>query len=245
MSLPWSAGRGAVRRLGHHGLRVVVLVEGEQHRLRAGDRAEHRHHEVGEAVSVAVQGGDHKRRVRRAADQARVGRVDQDRAVGHLGMPLGGRVHLLLQHSLVDRADRPLRPAVHAPVDARGRAEAVLSHGSADVPRDPLGAEGDLVAVLLLAALLGAVGVANRHAHHGDRVVNSRHGVTPGMRRPVRMITLPSMASRRSRLGLPTSSLPSGVIVAALSPKRASRMARAALATTSLLVRRRFSRERS
>ena len=39
------------------------------------------------------------------------------------------------------------------------------------------------------------------------------------------MITLPSIASRRMRLGLPTSSLPSGVIVAALMPKPASRIA--------------------
>src|SRR5918997_1848270 len=35
------------------------------------------------------------------------------------------------------------------------------------------------------------------------------------MRRPVLMITFPSSCSRRSRFGLPTSSLPSGVIVAA------------------------------
>ena len=44
-------------------------------------------------------------------------------------------------------------------------------------------------------------------------------GVTPGMRRPVRTITLPSIPSRISRFGLPTSSAPSGVIVAALIPR--------------------------
>ena len=44
-------------------------------------------------------------------------------------------------------------------------------------------------------------------------------GVTPGMRRPVRTMTLPPIASRRMRLGLPTSSAPSGVIVAALRPE--------------------------
>ena len=48
------------------------------------------------------------------------------------------------------------------------------------------------------------------------------------------MITLPSIASRRIRFGLPTSSAPSGVIVAALIPKPASRIARAAASTTSL-----------
>ena len=65
------------------------------------------------------------------------------------------------------------------------------------------------------------------------------------MRRPVRMITLPSIASRSRRLGLPTSSAPSGVIVAALSPKRAAAIACAAADTTSLEVLRRFSSERS
>ena len=65
------------------------------------------------------------------------------------------------------------------------------------------------------------------------------------MRRPVRMITLPSIASRSRRFGLPTSSAPSGVTVAALIAKRASRMASAAAVTTSLVVSRRFSSERS
>src|SRR3954465_3117108 len=65
------------------------------------------------------------------------------------------------------------------------------------------------------------------------------------MRRPVRTITLPSTPSRRIRFGEPTSSLPSGVIVAALSPNPASRIARAASWTISLPVERRFSSERS
>ena len=70
-------------------------------------------------------------------------------------------------------------------------------------------------------------------------------GVTPGIRRPVRMMTLPSISSRRIRFGLPTSSAPSGVIVAAFSPNRDSRIAFAASMTTSFLVVRRFSSERS
>ena len=56
-----------------------------------------------------------------------------------------------------------------------GGAEAVLGHRAADAARDALGAVGDLVAVLGLAPLLGAVGVADRHAHHRDRVVHARH----------------------------------------------------------------------
>ena len=47
------------------------------------------------------------------------------------------------------------------------------------------------------------------------------------------------------RLGEPTSSAPSGVIVAALSPKPDARMAFAAAWTTSFRVVRRFSRLRS
>ena len=65
------------------------------------------------------------------------------------------------------------------------------------------------------------------------------------MRLPVRMITLPSIASRSRRFGLPTSSAPSGVTVAALMPKRASRIASAARATTSFEVLRRLSSDRS
>ena len=61
-------------------------------------------------------------------------------------------------------------------------------------------------------------------------------GVTPGMRRPVRMMTLPSTSSRRMRLGEPTSSSPSGVIVAALIPKPQARIACAASLTTAFAV---------
>ena len=61
----------------------------------------------------------------------------------------------------------------------------------------------------------------------------------------MRTITFPSTSSRRMRFGEPTSSLPSGVIVAALSPRPASRIALAASVTTSLEVARRCSSERS
>src|SRR3954468_16460928 len=45
------------------------------------------------------------------------------------------------------------------------------------------------------------------------------NGCTPGMRRPVRVMTLPSISSRRIRLGEPTSSRPSGAVAAA-APRR-------------------------
>ena len=51
-------------------------------------------------------------------------------------------------------------------------------------------------------------------------------GVTPGMRRPVRMITLPSIASRRMRFGRADVVAPSGVTVAALMPEARRRASR-------------------
>ncbi len=65
------------------------------------------------------------------------------------------------------------------------------------------------------------------------------------MRRPVRTITLPPTRSRISRFGLPTSSAPSGVIVAALIPNPVSAIRAAASSQTRFSVARRFSRERS
>ena len=44
-------------------------------------------------------------------------------------------------------------------------------------------------------------------------------GATPGIRRPVRTMTEPPTPSRRMRLGLPTSPVVSGVMVAAFEPE--------------------------
>ncbi len=159
-----------------------------------------------------------------AGDQPRVGRVDEHRLVVDVLVALGRRVHLLLEHPLVDGRDRPLRAAVDLALHRLGRAEGVLGHGAARRAGDPLGAEGDLVgrALVALAPLLGAVGVLDGHAHDRRSGCGRRRSAsTPGIRRPVRTMTLPSTSSRRMRLGEPTSSLPSGVIVAALSPKPA------------------------
>ena len=104
-----------------------------------------------------------------------IGGVDQDRLIGHVGMARGRGVHLLLEHALVDRGHRPLRPAVHACAHRLGGAEGELGHRAAGRARDPLGAQRDLVgaAGLALAPLLGAVGVLDRHAHDRDRVVHA------------------------------------------------------------------------
>ena len=70
-------------------------------------------------------------------------------------------------------------------------------------------------------------------------------GRTPDSRRPLRMMTLPPIASRSRALGLPTSSAPSGVMVAAFRPKPWRTTASAASNTAWFRVRRRFSSDRS
>ena len=171
-SLPSSDGRGPVRGLGHERVRHVVVAERDEQRLRACDRAEERQHEVGEDVAVAVQRrDDHRRAARR--DEQRERRVDQLRLVRHVGMARRGRVHLLLQHPLVDRADGVLRAAEDLRARALGLPERELRDRVADAPLDALGAERDLVVALALAPLLRAVGVADRHAHDRDRRVHA------------------------------------------------------------------------
>ena len=88
-------------------------------------------------------------------------------------MALGRRVHLLLEHALVGRADRVLRPAEDLRARALGLPERELGDRAADAPLDPLGAERDLVLALALAPLLRAVGVADGHAHDRDRRVHA------------------------------------------------------------------------
>ena len=86
-----------MRGLGHERARRVVLVEGDEQRLGAGDRAEEREDEVGEDVAVPVQRRDDER-LAGGPDQEGERRVDQLRLVRDLGVPLGGGVHLLLEH---------------------------------------------------------------------------------------------------------------------------------------------------
>ena len=68
--------------------------------------------------------------------QERERRVDQLGLVGDVGMPLGGRVHLLLEHPLVDGADRVLRPAEDLRPRPLGVAEGELGDRAADAPLD-------------------------------------------------------------------------------------------------------------
>ena len=62
-------------------------------------------------------------------------------------------------------------------------------------------------------------------------------GATPGMRRPVRMITVPPTCFAQDAIGRANVVLPSGVIVAAFRPSPASHIARRPRCTTALLVR--------
>ena len=137
--LPWRRRRGAVGRLGHGHGRPQVVVEGQQHRLGAGDRAEQGQHQVGQAVAVAVEGRDHQRLVVGFGQQAGVGGIDQHRPVRDVGVTCRRRVHLLLEHPLIDRRHRPLGTAEHAGPEAVGRLERVLGHRPAHRPVDPLG----------------------------------------------------------------------------------------------------------
>ena len=151
---------------------------------------------------------------------------------GHLGVPLGRRVHLLLQHSLVDRADGVLRAAEDLGAGSLRGLEGELGDAAADPPLDSLRAKGRLVVPLALAPLLRAVGVADRHPDDEIGACAPPSGMTPGIRRPVRTITRPPTSSRRIRFGDPTSSAPSGVTVAAFRPSPCNLIAVAASNTT-------------
>src|SRR3954454_8589298 len=91
-------------------------------------------------------------------------------------MALGGGVHLLLEHPLVDRANGPLRPAVHSAAELRGGAKGVLRHRAAVRAPDGLRPVRDLVAIRRFAPLLGPIGVADGHAAHDDGVVDAANG---------------------------------------------------------------------
>src|SRR4029079_125994 len=98
--------------------------------------------------------------------------VDQLGLVRNLWMALGSRVHLLLEHPLVGRADRVLRAAEDLGARALGLPKGELGDGVADAALDALGAERDLVVALALAPLLRTVRVPDGHPHDRDRRVH-------------------------------------------------------------------------
>ena len=127
-------------------------------------------------------------------------------------------VEFFFEHPLVHGADRIFGAAENPRAQAPGMEESILGDAPADFALDAFGAVCHLFAAFGFAPLLGAVRIAHGHAHHRDRGMDAGHRAHPGMRRPVRTITVPSISSRRIRLGEPTSPLTSGVMVAALSP---------------------------
>ncbi len=98
-----------VRCLCHGDDRTQLVIERQQDGLSPGDGAEQGQYEIREAVSVSIQGRDHERVGIRLGDQSRIRSVDQRGPVRHVGIPCRRGIHLLLQHPLVDRGDRPLR----------------------------------------------------------------------------------------------------------------------------------------
>ena len=88
-------------------------------------------------------------------------------------MPLSSRVHLLLQHPLVDGADGVLRPAEDLGAGPLRLTESELGDGAADTTLDALGPKGDLVVSFALAPLLRPVCVADGHPHDRDGGMDS------------------------------------------------------------------------
>src|SRR5207247_4264682 len=103
-----------------------------------------------------VEGGDDER-VAAGREEERKGGVDQLRLVGDVRMARAGGVELLLEHSLVGRADRPLRASENLRSGALGEAEGELGDRAADAALDALGPKRDLVVALILAPFLRAV----------------------------------------------------------------------------------------
>ena len=180
------------------------------------------------------------------ADEQRERRVDQLRLVGHVGMARCRRVHLLLEHPLVDRADRVLRAAE----DLRARALGLRGTRTRR-RRGRCGARSARCGTRPRRRPRPRATPSRRRrrrppcARPRSARARRRAARRPGMRRPVRTITLPPISSRRIRFGEPTSPRPSGVTVAAFSPSPCSRIAAAASWTTPFCVARRPSSERS
>src|SRR5919198_281616 len=104
-------------------------------------------------IAVAVESGDDERLAGGADEKGERG-IDQLRLVRHVGMPLRRRVHLLLQHPLVDGADRVFRTAEDLCARALGVSEGELRDRVAHPPLDLRGPKGGLVLTLAFAPFL-------------------------------------------------------------------------------------------
>src|ERR687892_1101779 len=88
-------------------------------------------------------------------------------------MARGSGVHLLLEHSFVDRAHGVFRATEHLRLHSLRLAERELGYRAADPALDSLRAEGHLALAPALAPLLGPIRVADGHANDGDGRVNA------------------------------------------------------------------------
>ncbi len=89
------------------------------------------------------------------------------------GCRTGRLVHLLLQHSLVDRAHRVFRAPENLRVHSFCLPKGEFGDGVADATLDALRAQGDFVVSLSFAPFLRAVRVADGHADDRDGGVDS------------------------------------------------------------------------
>src|SRR5687768_7775697 len=88
-------------------------------------------------------------------------------------MALRRRVHLLLEHALIRRADGVLRSAEHLRARSLRLPEGELGDRPADSPFDSFGPERHLVAALALPPFVGSVRVADGHPYDRDRRVDA------------------------------------------------------------------------
>src|SRR5918997_502760 len=167
------------RGSGQDHLGVLLLVEREQERLGPRYGAEHLHHEVRDAVTVTVEGGDDEGLAVSGQEQ-RVGGVYELGVVADVAAVLRGAVHLLLEHPLVDGGDGVLGATEDLGPHLARLDKGELRYASAYPARDLLCPVGDLVETLALAPLLGPVGVVDGHPYDGDGRMDAGHGVDAG-----------------------------------------------------------------
>src|ERR687894_467236 len=128
------------------------------------------------ASAVAVE-GRYDERLAEGGQKERVGGVYELRVVAHVAAVLGGAVHLLLEHPLVDGGDGVLGTAEDLGPHLARLDKGELRYAAAYPARDLLGPEGDLVEPLALAPLLRPVSVIDGHTDHRDGGVHAARRV--------------------------------------------------------------------
>ena len=102
------------------------ILETDEERLASGQGPEEGQHQVGEDVAIAVEGRYHQGVV--TGQHQGEGSVDQVGLVGDRRVAQSSRVHLLLEHPLVDSGDGELGASEDGGPGACGIVEGVLDH---------------------------------------------------------------------------------------------------------------------